>query len=114
MNQAGFQKTEAIRQAINSEDFKRAIKLASKVEKNDLAQAMMAYALERSNKRDEALEICEKLPKVDERVFIWVTLVYTHAKQFQESVKMLKEKFAQIPKQNFETFMDVGLRCFEL
>lgn len=51
--QAAHQKTEQIRQAINCEDYKKAIKLSSKIaDKSDLAKVMQAYALERLGRRD--------------------------------------------------------------
>ena len=114
MIQAGHAKTDQIRQAINNEDYKRAVKLATKLEKNDLAKAMLAYALERLGKRDEALDICEALQSTtNETVSIWISHVLMLAKKHKDIAKMHVKAFESASPQHVERYCALGVHCFE-
>lgn len=111
--QQQFQKTEEIRHAINADDMKRAIKLAQKLDRNDLAKAMLAFCYNRTGRRDEALELCDALGAValnNDSVMHWIGYVYAYSRRL-DVVAKLKTQRLQLAPATGELFFQLAIDC---
>ncbi|KAH9258209.1 hypothetical protein BASA81_003258 [Batrachochytrium salamandrivorans] len=111
--QQQFQKTEEIRHAINADDMKRAIKLAQKLDRNDLAKAMLAFCYNRTGRRDEALELCDALGSValnNDSVMHWISYVYSYSRRLDVIAK-LKAQRLQLAPSTGEMFFHFSIDC---